>query len=364
MDGLRAVVVGTSFGARVHVPALRAAGFTVVALVGRDPERTSARAAEVGVPLGTSDLAEALDRLGSGEHRCVTVATPPDAHVGPVLSAIDAGAHVLCEKPFALDTADAARMTDAAARRGVVALLGTEFRWATDEALTGRLIRSGAIGEPRLATFVQHSGLVARGLHGAFNEEWWFDAGRGGGLLNAAGVHYLDRFRTWLGPVAGVSASVQVVGDRPPTAAEDTYTALLRFTSGATGLVQHCGAAPGTPGRTCRVVGPGGSVWFDPEGVWLDDGTGTRRVPVPDDLVLPAPPPRRDDPEHAFTTIELPPYTRLAERFRDLVLGHPVDPAAPPTPTFADGLEVQRVVDAVRTSAAAGGTWVELPSAR
>jgi predicted dehydrogenase len=54
---LRAVVVGTSFDWRVHVPALRAAGFDVVALVGRDPARTSARAAELDVGFATTSLA-------------------------------------------------------------------------------------------------------------------------------------------------------------------------------------------------------------------------------------------------------------------------------------------------------------------
>jgi predicted dehydrogenase len=359
MAALRAVVVGTSFGGRVHVPALRAAGIEVAALVGRDEERTAARAAALGVGIATTRLSDALDR--AGDATLVTVATPPDSHVEPVLEAIAAGAHVLCEKPFALTASDAAAMTAAAERAGVVALLGCEFRWATDEALAARVIGSGALGTPHVATMVQHSPLVAAGLHGAFNDEWWFDAARGGGILNAAGIHYVDRFRTWLGDVVAVSAQLQVAGPRPPDAAEDTYTVHLRFASGCTGLIQHCAAARGTPARLCRVIGDRGSVWLDGGQVWLADDEPPRPVAVPDDLLLPDPPPPSDDPKHAFTTIELPPYTRLAERWRDLIEGRDVDPLAPATPAFRDGLRDQRVIDAVRASSAAGGAWLDVP---
>lgn len=344
------------------MPALRAAGIEVAALVGRDPTRTAARAEALGVPVATTDLGEALDRVGDA--RLVTVATPPDSHVEPVLQAIAAGAHVLCEKPFALSATDARTMTEAAERAGVVALLGCEFRWATDEALAARVIRSGVIGAPRLATFVQHSGLVSTGLHGAFNEEWWFDPTRGGGILNAAGVHYVDRFRTWLGEVEAVSATLQVVGPRPADAAEDTYTIALRFASGCTGTIQHCAASRGTPARVARVVGTDGSVTLEGDQVWVADAAGNGPAEVPPDLRLPDPPAASDDPKHAFTRIELPPYTRLAERWRDLVDGRAVDPAAPPTPTFREGLRAQLVIDAVRTSSAAGGRWVDVPGDR
>jgi predicted dehydrogenase len=359
MSGIPVAVVGTSFGGRVHVPALRAAGFDVVALVGRDPGRTRARAEQLDVPLGTTDLGDALAALGDGP-RAVTVSTPPDSHVEPVLAALEAGAHVICEKPFALHTADAERMVAAAALAGTVALVGTEFRWTPVEALVSRLVHQGAIGTPSLATFVQHSALVAAGLPLAFNADWWLDADRGGGIINASAFHYIDRFRTWFGEIAAVSASVQVIATDRPGHVEDAYTAMLHFTSGAVGLVQQCSAARGTPGRTCRVVGSGGSAWIADDGVWLADDEPARVVPVPTDLEVPAPPPPSDDPKDVFTGIELPPYTRLAERFRDLITGAPVPDDAPPTPTFADALAVQHVVDAMRRSGAEGGRLVEL----
>jgi predicted dehydrogenase len=355
---LQAIVVGTAFGGRVHVPALRAAGFDVVALVGRDAARTAARAEELGVPRGVTDLGDALSLVT--DPFVVTVATPPDSHVEPVLSALAAGAHVLCEKPFALSSADAQQMVEAAAEAGTVALVGCEFRWAMDEALAGRLIRDGAVGTPQVATFVQHSGLVANGLPQAFNADWWLDTGRGGGILNAAGVHVIDRFRSWFGEVEAVSGQLGHVAPITRGGAEDTYTASLRFTSGCLATMQHCAGSKGPGLRLCRVVGDAGTVWLEDGGVRLADTGSDRVVDLPADLVLPPPPESSADPREVFTWLELPAYTRLAERLRDLIDGRPIDPAAPATPTFADALRNQRIVDAIRASSTQSGAWLDL----
>src|SRR5258705_953604 len=98
-----AAVVGTGFGARVHVPALRAAGFDVRALVGRDAERTARRAERLGIEHAYTSMGDAL-ALGVD---AVTIAAPPDAHAALSIEACDAGRHVICEKPFALDGAEA-----------------------------------------------------------------------------------------------------------------------------------------------------------------------------------------------------------------------------------------------------------------
>ena len=251
-------------------------------------------------------------------------------------------------------------MVAAATAAGTVALVGCEFRWVPDEALAGRVIRAGAIGEPRLATFVLHSGIVARGLHRAFNEEWWFSAERGGGMLGAGGIHFIDRFRTWFGDIDRVSAVLQVAGDRPADQAEDTYSAMLQFASGTLAVMQHSSAVYGPPNRVCRVIGSKGSVWLEDGRAWLADDRFSGPIEVPDDLQMPDPPPATDDPKHAFTQLELPPYTRLAERFRDLILGRKIRAGSPETPTFRDGFYLQTVLDAMRASSARAGAWVDI----
>lgn len=368
-DGrVRVAVVGTSFGGRVHVPALQAAGFDVVALVGRDLLRTRRRAEALGVTHACTSLADAL-ALGVD---AVTVSTPPDAHVDLVLEAIDAGAHVLCEKPFALDAQAGQLMHDAAVAKGVVHCTSFEFRWSPLDAAVGRAITRGAIGDVRLATFVQISSLVAGGLHPAFNEGWWFDAAQGGGILNAASPHNIDRFRMWAGEITAVSARLAVAragGGGPGDDAEDTYTALFRMRDGATAVMQHCAAAWGPPTYVFTIVGATGTVAVGRDTATISRGPGdTASVEVPADLAVPDIAIPQGDPKHAFTFMELPPFVRLAERWREAIeRDDPAwsPPGQPPTPTFADALATQRVLDAMRASSREDAAWVEIePLAR
>ena len=357
---LRAVIVGTSFGGRVHLPALRAAGFDVVGLVGTDPGRTAARAAEFGVEHHGTLISDVVD---AADADVVTVSAPPAAHHQCVMEALATGRHVLAEKPFALSMAEATEMADAAAAAAVTAMVSFEFRWQPGEALVARAIRRGDIGEPQIATVVSHSGLVANGLPGAFNETWWADAAAGGGILNAAGVHVLDRLHTWLGPVASVSGDTRQIA-RLNGGADDTYGALIRTADGVSISLQHCSGVRGPGASMCKVIGTEGSVWLDGGHAHLSDGSTTAQIDVPAELELPPvsdiP---SDDPKHAFTAFELPLFIRLAERFRDEIDGVEIAEGLPPTPTFADGVATQRVIDGIRTSSDAGGAWVDLTGA-
>jgi len=349
-----AVVVGTGFGCRVHVPALRAAGFDVVALVGTDADRTARRAERSEVPASFTDLDDALALL---DVVAITVATPPQAHAPVAIAAVDAGKHVICEKPFALDAADARRMLDAAEHAGVTHLVGHEFRWATERAVGGRAIEAGAVGEPRFATFVSYVPLVAD--PDTKVPRWWFDHDAGGGWLGASGSHIVDQIRTWLGEFASVSARLNVVSSRGEVA-EDSFTVRFTLTSGLEGVLQQTAAAWGPYTGITRVAGTDGSLWTEGDAVWLADRHGTRQLEVPADLALPGAPEESDDPRHRFTHLELGPYTRLCEVLRAGVDGRAID-ASVPVPTFADGVACMEVLDAIRASGAAGGAVVTLP---
>jgi predicted dehydrogenase len=352
---IRAAVVGTGFGARVHVPALRAAGFEVAALVGRDLERTRRRADRLGIAVACTSLDEGARVAGI---EAVTVATPPDAHEAVVLDAVRLGCHVLCEKPFGLDGAGAATMLRAAEQAGVVHLIGHEFRFAPERAVAARAIASGAIGEPRLGTFVQLVPLVADPA--ARVPEWWFDPARGGGWLGASGSHVVDQVRQWLGAIEWVAAALPAVSARAAAAAgaEDAFAVMAGLRRGCqVALVQSAGAW-GPDATVTRVAGTEGTVWLDGGRAWLADADGERDLEVPADLALPPAPTPSDDPRHRFTHLELGPYTRLCERFRDAIGGGAPGGAA----TFVDGLANQRVLDAIRASARAGGARVVVAS--
>lgn len=353
-DAPRAVVVGSGFGCRVHVPALRAAGFEVAALVGQDPARTGRRAARAGIDIACTSLADVLVLPGV---EAVTIATPPGTHAALALEAVEAGRHVLCEKPFALDVAEAEAMLAAAHTAGVTHLVGHEFRWAPERSVVGRAIADGAIGEPRFATFVQYVPLVADPA--AKVPGWWFDPDAGGGWLGASGSHVVDQIRVWLGEFAEVSAELGLVSDRGAEAAEDSFTVRFRLQSGLHGTLQQTAAAWGPYAGITRVAGTRGTIWVEGDEAWLADVDGARRLDVPPELTLPVPPVESDDPRHRFTHLEIGPFTRLCEVLRAGVEGRAL-PDAVPVPTFADGVADMRVLDAIRSSARGGGKSVRV----
>jgi predicted dehydrogenase len=346
-------VVGTGFGARVHVPALRAAGFDVVALVGRDADRTHRRADRLEVPEASTDLAAVLDR---GDIAAVTVATPPSTHAAVVIAAVEAGKHVLCEKPFALTATEAQAMLDAATAAGVTHLVGHEFRFAPERAAIGRAIADGSLGEVRFLSLVQFVPLVAD--PGARTPPWWFDPDAGGGWLGASGSHVVDQVRAWAGEFVEVSARLGVTSARQRVA-EDSFTARFRLVNGADGVMQQTAAAWGPLEGITRVAGSRGSAWVDGTDAWLADVEGTRRLEIPADLALPPSPPASDDPRHRFTHLELGPFTRLCEVLRAGIEGRRFEPAVP-VATFSDGLACMRVLDAIRASATKHGDTVRL----
>jgi len=347
------VVFGTGFGCFTHVRALRAAGFDVLAVVGRDPEKTARRARDFDVPLALTSVGDALAVPGA---EAVTVATPPRTHAEIVHAALDAGKHVLCEKPFAFDVESARRMLEHAEASGLVHLLGTEFRFDTGQALLARAIRDGFIGDARLAMFVLHVPVLADA--GAQLPEWWTEASSGGGWLHAHGSQVVDQIRATLGEIESVFVSTLHIADRGVTA-DDGFVVHFRLRSGAAGVMQSTPSDRGPMLIETRVIGSRGTAWIDGLGdaVYVADANGSRRLAVPDELRT-APPeaPPRSTLETTYEQmighgLDLGAYTRLAEHFRARITGS-APPAGPLPATFADGLAGTAALEAMRRSAA------------
>ena len=352
-----AVVVGTGFGCITHVESLRRAGFDVVALVGRDQQRTAERATRVGVANPMTSLADALALPGA---ELVVIATPPYTHAALALEAIAAGKHVVCEKPFTRDRNEALELQQAADRAGVVNVLGTEFRWGTVQALAARAIAEGLIGTPRLATFIMQLPMLAG--PDAEVPDWFSDAGKGGGWLGAYAPHVIDQVRVTLGEFDGVSAALPLASGRDWTS-EDSFSVRFRTTSGVEGVMQSSAVDAGEPIQLTRIVGTAGSLWIDGPDVKVADANGVRSLPVPDDLVLPQyEPPQRAANATAYDRMvssgtEIGPATRMYETLRALITDSPLPPGPRPA-TFADGVANMAVIDAIRESAAKDSRWV------
>ncbi|MFT4054430.1 MAG: Gfo/Idh/MocA family oxidoreductase [Novosphingobium sp.] len=363
-----AVVVGTGFGLFAHTLALRQAGFEVRAIVGRDRERTRERAAPLGIPLATDNLAEALEDPAI---RLVTVATPPHAHHDPVMQALAAGRHVVCEKPFARDLEQARAMLAAAEAAGVVHMLGAEFRFDSAQALLRRVVKEGRIGEPLHFLRIYHQ----PGLQDPAEPlaAWWEDAGQGGGFLGAFGSHMIDQVQSTLDPITAVSCMLQTLAPgRPNMTSDDCYSLQFETESGAKGMLIAAMAAPGPLVMATKIVGTDGAAWIqsgasfgDPEEVWIEKGGKAERIPMPADLVNPpsAPFPIGDLVETEMDRwhsqgFDVPPYARLFAEMRARIEGR--EPAIPERAgTFRDAAQGQAVLDAARRSSCEG-RWVRV----
>ncbi|WP_298196280.1 Gfo/Idh/MocA family oxidoreductase [Novosphingobium sp.] len=363
-----AVVVGTGFGLFTHVRALREAGFDVRAIIGRDLDKTRRRAAPLDIPLAANDLPRVLAE--DPAIRLVTVATPPHAHHTPVMQAIAAGRHVVCEKPFARDLAQAREMRAAAERAGIVHALGAEFRFDSAQALLARVVRAGAIGQPLMfhRIYQQPGGDQSEPL-----ADWWTDAAQGGGFLGAFGTHMIDQALTTLGPIARVSAVLRKLATgRPTQTSDDYYTLQFETAGGCMGLIEAALCFPGPFVMSTKVAGSHGAAWIqsgaafgDPEQVWLQDAAGARQVEMPAELVNPPPAPfpigelvqTEMDRWHS-QGFDVAPYAKLFAQVRARIEGRS-PPLPDPFGTFVDAVAGQAVLDAARRSDAER-RWVEV----
>lgn len=374
---LRVAVVGTSFGARIHVPALQQAGFEVVALVGVDAAKTARRVERLGLPPAAAcgSLTEALE-LGAEDGNgaglgldAVSIATPPATHAPLAAQAIAAGCHVLCEKPFTLDAAEASVLAEAASSAGVVAVLGHEFRWSSTQATIEWALRQGLIGSPKMAVSASFTSMLRSFPMAA----WWYDPAQGGGWLNASGSHRIDALRQWFGEVEAVSAGLPAVRE-PPLGVDDSFNIRCVMRNGVDVALVQSSAAAGAGASMTRVVGAEGTLWVKGDDVYLatDATPDGAVVEPPPELALPNVDALAVGALAEMTRTELPPYIRLAEAFRGAIEAGartPVPAAGaawdgPQAATFADGLACMRVLDAVRTSAAEGGRWTAVNEIR
>jgi predicted dehydrogenase len=342
MSRIRVAILGTSFGRTVQAVGFqRHPGFELVAIAGRDHEKTQRIAAELKVPAAYADWRELLRRESPG---LVCVATPVHLHHEMFVGAVAAGAHALCEKPTALHRWQAIAMRDAALAAGRVAGINHEFRFFPARMHAVDLVRRGAIGRPRRGEILGRYPIWARADSRPMN--WLADAARGGGILGALGSHHTDCLRTFFGEPLTALASVRV--DQPrrgsdTATADDASTVHYEFAAGATALVDLYASAPYRWERF-EIHGEEGSLRWDDSGyrLWrIDVGKPPEEVVIPPAYALA---PREGDPALVA------PFGVLVDRLhRAIAHGEPL------APNFADdAVPVQCALDACRASSVAG----------
>ncbi|MFF9157956.1 Gfo/Idh/MocA family protein [Streptomyces sp. NPDC014846] len=375
---LRVGMVGYAFMGAAHSQGWRTAGRVfdlprepvLAVLCGRDGVAARTAADRHGWAAVETDWRALIAR---DDVDLVDICTPGDSHAEIALAALAAGKHVLCEKPLANSAAEAETMTRAAEEaygRGQLAMVGFNYRRVPATALARRMVADGRLGTLR---HVRVTYLQDWLVDPAFPLTWRLRKEHAGsGSLGDLGAHIVDLAQYLAGErLAGVSALTETfVRERPlpggagsgltamPAAGTGTVTvddaALFtgRFASGALASFEATRYATGRKNALrIELNGERGSLSFDLERLnelWFHDATepgaeaGFRRILV-------------TEPDHPYMAAWWPPGHGLGyehtfvHQARDLV--HAIDEGRRPDPSFADGLQVQRVLAAVEESA-------------
>ena len=218
MSALRVGIVGSGFGGAVHAPAYALhPRFEVVAIA--SPTSAERVARERKIPHAFQSVEEMLAGV---KLDVVSVASPPFDHHRSVLAALAAGKHVLCEKPFALNVAQAEEMVAAAKRAGSVCAVAHEFRYTPSRFAVRELIENGHLGTPR-AIELEWSGTFLR-PDGTRPNSWWFQRAKGGGLSGAITSHMIDHVSYMAGRTPLRSCGYERTAVAQRTAAGTTFT--------------------------------------------------------------------------------------------------------------------------------------------
>jgi len=350
----------------------------MVAVAGRNPAAVDAAADRLGWAHAETDWHALLHRV---DIDLVDICTPGDTHAEIAIAALEAGKHVLCEKPLANTVAQAEAMAEAAeqaATRGIRSMVGFNYRRVPAIALARQLVAEGRLGEIR---HVRGQYLQDWIVDPGFPLVWRLDRDRAGsGALGDIGAHIIDLAQYVTGQrISGVSGLTETfIKERPLAAAasglrgeadtatgsvtvDDAALFMVRFSGGAVGSFEATRFATGRKNALrLEVNGSAGSIAFDFEAMnvleYLDDNddpaiTGFRRILV-------------TEPTHPYAAAWWPPGHGLGyehsftHQVVDLVGS--IAAGTDPVPSFADGLQVQRVLAAVEESAGRDSQWVGL----
>lgn len=344
----------------------------MAAVAGRDEAAVNAAATKLGWSSAETDWKALVSR---DDIDLVDICTPGDTHAEIAIAALEAGKHVLCEKPLANSVQEAEAMVRAAEASTGLAMVGFTYRRVPAIQLARTLVTDGRIGTVRHVRAQYLQDWIADPQAPL---SWRLDKQKAGsGALGDIGAHIVDLAQFVTGEsVTGVSAVLETfVKERPvasehsglhgiagaetgPVTVDDAAIFLGRMSGGGLATFEATRFAWGRKNAIrLEINGSHGSLAFDFEDMNVlhyFDATqpapeaGFRRIVVtePEHAYVAAwwPPGHGLGYEHAFTHQAVDLITAIAEQRQ-------------PVPSFADGLVVQRVLAAVEQSAANDSTW-------
>jgi len=344
MKNVRVGLIGSGFGARVTLPCFhKAEGIDVVAFASRDPEKINAVAGQYKIKHICGSLDEMV-QLSDLDMVCVE--TPPYLHKTMVQKVLNAGKHVLCEKPMALNFIEAQEMFDLSQQKGTsLCVIGHRLRFQMNLSKIKDLIDEGKLGE------IHHVDLkyfTASRHDASIGWNWWSDAQAGGGQLNALGSHFIDLLRWWLGEVETVQGHFgtfhnQRLFDQTSEMREvtsDEYAAFdLFFDHNVWASARISSVVCDESGIEIHVVGSNGSLVLDRS----DQLNFYADKNEPQDITA-------DDPLLEESIVGVNQWRTSLVRYAEHIAATISEKKYFQGATFYDGVKTQEILDAVRLS--------------
>lgn len=352
-------VVGTGFGQKIHIPGLQAHHRTqVVAVHHRDLEKGQAIAQAHNIPHTYQRLEEIVSLP---EVSAVSISTPPFLHYEMAKAVLEAGKHLLLEKPTALSTAEASNLYDLASANGVVATLDFEFRFIPAWQRLAELLADGYVGQKRL---IKIDWLVSGRADPTRPWNWYARKDQGGGALGALGSHTFDYIAWLFGPVKRLCGRLSTaIATRPdptteemkPVDADDTCILLLELADGTPCQVTISAVTYQGRGHWVEVYGDRGTLVLGSDNqkdyvhgfrLWASQAGATlTEMEIPARLEFP----------RTYDDGRLAPFIRVVDRW---VQG--IDQGESLSPSLQEGLYSQLLMDLTHQSNETG-TWMDVP---
>ncbi len=350
MKKIRVGIVGTGWG-QLQVEAFRRVrDVEIVALCDADAARLDDVAKRYKIAQTFSDYSDLLAR---DDIDLVSVATPPGLHYPITRAAIVAGKHVVCEKPLALAVNDACALLAIATEHGIVHAVDYEMRYLPAVAYAKELIDEEYLGQLWRVDMT----MTLEKPWGREHGNWAADDARGGGILWELGSHFIDILRWWFGDVSAVLAERRTNFPDPTQTspvtgtggqADDAFWCILRFARGGEAMLNFVSGARYDPGWTIGAYGQSGSLVVQGGGLLgkRDVDREMALLPIPKRLEL------GDNPRDPLLWSMVKLFERVVEKIRG---AHDVSSF----PTFSDGVQGARIVNAIRRASEAHG-WIRV----
>ncbi len=187
MTGIKTAVIGLGFMGRTHIQALRRLGIDVHGVAGITPEEAQNAAEELNIPHWYKNIEEVME---DKEINVVHLCTPNNLHYQHAKSALEAGKHVICEKPLALTSKESKELADLSKAKGLITAVNYNLRFYPINQEVRNRIQVGELGDPYLI----HGGYLQDWLFLKSDWNWRLEPEQGGDLRVVAdiGTHFID----------------------------------------------------------------------------------------------------------------------------------------------------------------------------